>query len=539
MILNTQNVNSRLTFDPSICYRLTLIALMLLSTLSFWICSRFTVDDAFITWRYGRNLVQFGIWGYNPALFDITQAYTNPIYAFLSIIPAYVGMDMVLFFKLSSCLLGILFCFWFVRVTKTAALMLGALMCLPATMIHLFSGLETFLFVFLFSILLLALDEKKHKTAILATLLLFVTRPESWLFIALVPSYLACRVSHAEPVLGKFEIVLLQISKYELIIDYKLLALSLITLGPPLGVYFAFHYYQFGSWLPNTFHIKANAVFSLKELTKFIFFMTPLVLLYKLNRRKMLLFCLAIFGAMSWSYSNSYLFMDYEARFAFHIFIPIYVYLVYLAASLKDRPVHSILPNRWPFKLDSSTLIKTILLAYLAVFGLKSGIRAISLFNAYPRALEAHAALGKAIKSTSSSDSQILAIGDAGMAAYHADILVLDTVGLASGLVGKHGLNDAVLDAYSPSMIAFYSTPTEIDMNLFGQRLIYEWAIKHKLSYQCDLYWRSDYTFKIYTKKSISTLSDVCRNSQVLNDKPEQLKFSENVLKAPWSFWKE
>jgi hypothetical protein len=72
--------------------------------ISFWLFSRFTVDDAFISWRYGKNLVDFGIWNYSPAIFDMTQAYTNPIFAVLSIIPNLFKIDVVLFFKINLAL---------------------------------------------------------------------------------------------------------------------------------------------------------------------------------------------------------------------------------------------------------------------------------------------------------------------------------------------------------------------------------------------------------------------------------------------------
>jgi hypothetical protein len=52
-------------------------------SLSFWLFSRLTVDDAFILWRYCKNFVDAGVWNYNPAVFDMTQAYTSPIYAVL------------------------------------------------------------------------------------------------------------------------------------------------------------------------------------------------------------------------------------------------------------------------------------------------------------------------------------------------------------------------------------------------------------------------------------------------------------------------
>src|SRR5690349_4552654 len=103
-----------------------------LATISLYLFSRFTVDDAFISWRYGKNLVDFGVWNYNPSTFDPTQAYTNPIYAVLGIIPSFFGWDVVLFFKLLSIALLAGFIWWFGRKTNGSWLMILALVGLPA-----------------------------------------------------------------------------------------------------------------------------------------------------------------------------------------------------------------------------------------------------------------------------------------------------------------------------------------------------------------------------------------------------------------------
>lgn len=77
--------------------RLAILAAILFAAGSLYVYSRFTVDDAFITWRYGKNLISHGIWNYSPNFVDPTQAYTNPIFAIAGIIPAAFGWDTVLF----------------------------------------------------------------------------------------------------------------------------------------------------------------------------------------------------------------------------------------------------------------------------------------------------------------------------------------------------------------------------------------------------------------------------------------------------------
>ena len=86
-----------LSFLQNNLIRLVFIAGSLIALINSYLFSRFTVDDAFITWRYGINLVNHGIWSYNPVNFDVTQSYTNALIAFLSLVPAYLELDMVLF----------------------------------------------------------------------------------------------------------------------------------------------------------------------------------------------------------------------------------------------------------------------------------------------------------------------------------------------------------------------------------------------------------------------------------------------------------
>ena len=84
------------------------VMIAIIGLISFWIFSRYTVDDAFITWRYGFNLIKFGHWNYNPSGFDETQSYTNPIFAALSIITAVLGFNVVFFFKIISLLITVI-----------------------------------------------------------------------------------------------------------------------------------------------------------------------------------------------------------------------------------------------------------------------------------------------------------------------------------------------------------------------------------------------------------------------------------------------
>ena len=160
--------------------------------ISFYLFSRLTVDDAFISWRYGKNLVDYGIWNYNPSYFDLTQAYTNPIYAYLSVIPNYLNFNVVLFFKFFSVITTSLFLYYFfykkIKLNNFPSILI-LFLATPATMFHIFGGMETFLFVILSTLLFIFLYKNNLIYSCVATLLLFYIRPETYTLILLVPLF--------------------------------------------------------------------------------------------------------------------------------------------------------------------------------------------------------------------------------------------------------------------------------------------------------------------------------------------------------------
>lgn len=514
-----------------ICIFLGIIA----ASISFWLGSRFTADDAFITWRFGKNLVETGIWNYNPSALDLTQAYTNPIYAILSIIPPLLKIDVVLFFKLISSITLIAFIIWFLRVTKNSIIMLLLLLSIPATMIHVYGGLETFLFVFLMSVLLVSLDKKHNKIAITASLLLFLTRPESWTLVGLVPIFLSIHFPTIKPRLNInsiFEYIL------KIKFDIKILTKSFFLLAIPLACYFIFHYLYFGNALPNTFYAKSGAIFSPREFVKFLFFISPIFLLLLVNKEKLFLFSILFYIPIAYSYAKSYLMMDYAARFAFHLFIPIYCYLVYVAATNSHKSFEVIIDKRSIVASTVNKFINSLLIIYMLFFAMTSGIRAIGLFTYYPRLLDAHGELGKLLSSISDQyNIDSFLIGDAGIAAYHSNLNVLDNAGLGSAKVIREGVTPELINNYGVDLVAFYATPESIQWSLFSQHFIHEWVQKNKLIYLCDLFWREDYTFKIFVKQSSPEIVDLCKQSKILNNKSDAIYFKDIMFQPPIKYW--
>ena len=504
---------------------------------TFWLYSRFTVDDAFITWRYGKTLIEHGIWNYSPSSFDLTQAYTNPIFAILSIVPPLFDFDVVLFFKIFAVVNLITFSFWYVRQTQGSYITLLMLLGMPATMAHCFGGLETFLYVSLVSALYVSLDKDNLKWSVGLLLALFSTRPESWLLSALVPLFFL--VKEKKIALNKLvskEGVLIYISSMK--VDTKSFAIATVALTIPLIVYLLLNKSYFGYALPNTFYVKSGALLSINQLIKFGFFIFPIVLLLLMGRIKIFLLIAAYSFALALSYSSSNLQMDYSARFAFHIFIPIYVFLIYVSASSQGF---------LKFQLDEKILgrvslpifTKLIAVLFLLLFFLISGI-STSIVTYYPRALDSHAALGKMLSQIKGKyQIQSFSLSDAGMAAYHSDIQALDNLGLGSSLVTHRGITSELMDEYQLDIIAFLSRPYEIRLKDFSQQKIFNWASKNNFQYLCDVYWQSDYTLKLYSKFEISELKQVCESSKKANDKDNFSYIKATWQSPPWRYWTE
>ncbi|GAB3491628.1 hypothetical protein [Amycolatopsis cihanbeyliensis] len=112
---------------------------------------RVTMDDSFITWRYGKNLVEHGVWNWNSDGPPV-EGYTNPLYAVLSIIPAALGISAELFFKILAVGIAV----GYVVVVRRARLPRGQEFVLfavtlasPIFHLQLFMGLETVSFALL------------------------------------------------------------------------------------------------------------------------------------------------------------------------------------------------------------------------------------------------------------------------------------------------------------------------------------------------------------------------------------------------------
>jgi hypothetical protein len=520
-------------------YRITLAIFSFVTVASFWVFSRLTVDDAFISWRYGKNFFQTGIWGYNPTLFDLTQAYTNPIYAALSIIPNMFGWDVVLFFKLFSLATLIIFILWFARKTNNSLIMLFIFLCLPATMVHLFSGLETFLFVFVLSALMISLYEDKKCLSTFLTIALFVIRPESWLLVIIVPLYFFIE---QPPSINRLEFKPIRQMLAEMKISLASGSVVFCLVFFPLAAYLVCNYLYFGNILPNTFYVKSGARFEYLSFLFFSFQLIPLLLLIILGRFKLMICISMLFFAMIISYSTSTLVMDYFSRFAFHIFAPIYIFVVYLSANLKGKYLFMSEDEKFTRKIliKKDVACKLFLMLFYFIFLMKSSVDMAAWVTHYPREVDSLAALGKSIAKISGREKiKSFSFGDAGMVAYHSGIPSLDNIGLGSSTVARNGLNSSLLNRYGVDMVIFHAVPSGIRLSEFNQQTLLEWATSNSFKKQCDVFTFDNYIYQVYTRKEIKEISDVCESSKLLNNISNGVYVKNTILNPPWQYWKE
>lgn len=518
--------------------RLAIFAAVLFAAASLYVYARFTVDDAFITWRYGKNLVSHGIWNYSPSSVDPTQAYTNPIFALLGIIPPALGWDVVFFFKIISLATYAAFFAWMIKISERNWLMTLLFLGLPATVVHTFSGLETVVYVFAVAALLVALHQRRLYLSLCLSLLLFITRPESWILVLALPAFWF----FVEPAGG-------QAVKGGRI---RRAAMCALILGLPLAAYFALHIFLFGDPLPNTFYAKSGAIFRPRFARNLLIYTIPLFFAFRRILWPLAALSAAFFGGMIASYTSSDLQMNYSERFSFHVFAPCYVFGLYiLALELKrskkagegEPPAREHASGnffRHARNLPRSLVLGVVLIVLLCRFFTMSGKWPAYEATYYQRALVAHAALGKKISQVAGKyNIKSLSVGDAGMLPYQSNLSVLDNVGLGSARLTRGKPTEALFDSYELGMVIFYTKDGLPVLDEYRQSQILGWAEKKGFFKVGELYWQPDYMLAIYAKQNMPEIEEVCLNSRLVNSVPDSEMRWATLPVPPWVYWHE
>ncbi|GAA3492849.1 hypothetical protein [Streptomyces cremeus] len=218
----------------------------LMGWLAFWLC-RLTVDDAFISWRYGKSFAGSGVWDWNPVVagsgLPRVEAYTNPLYAALSIVPAVAGWPVEAFFKAFGLLLlcgGIAVAAVLRDVPRHQRVALVAVMAAnPVFVSHFFHGLESGSFALFIALLYGVLYRRGRLGALgrTAAVLVALSRPEgvAYAFAAVAWAALANRGDRRE-------------------------VRGALAVAGGLAGYWALRAWWFGRLLPHTYLVTSGSV---------------------------------------------------------------------------------------------------------------------------------------------------------------------------------------------------------------------------------------------------------------------------------------
>jgi len=495
----TQLTGAREGASSGILWRFGYAVLGLVAATLAFLFFRVTMDDSFITWRYGKNLVEHGVWNWNVTGRPV-EAYTNPLYALLSIIPALFGIPAELFFKIIAVGIAV----GYVVVVLRARLPRGQEFVLlavagasPIFFLQLFMGLETVSF------------------ALLIALLFGIVYRRGGLGTAGFVVAGAVALSRPEGIV----LAVVALGWSVLIDRSRANRRGAATVLGVWALYWCARWIYFGSFFPNTFYTKTGGDREFfVDLLNFVPAVGPMVLpvmiglalgfgLYQRATGRSLLSqpdmlrhvvpvvltltsMLIIFGV----YKRSELVMDTGHRFYWQLLFP--VVLVVLSRPIRsDRSTADTRIERlpaliaiclataavllWePGKASSGVVAGTVVVVIGIVVGSvrKSAASALvcgiglaaavgfgdgtelTQMLAYRYRLEAaHQAVGEAIAATQ-LPSGALAIGDAGVLPYTAEVQAIDINGLATEEAVSGDLPAAFLQANDLQLAIMLST---------------------------------------------------------------------------------
>ncbi|MES2908695.1 MAG: hypothetical protein V4688_06000 [Pseudomonadota bacterium] len=403
------------------------------------ICLGFTADDALISFRYGHNLVEHGVWNWNGDSRDLVEAYTNPIYTFLSIIPHSAGLNLLLFFKLLGALeIALVFAILWQASNRQLLpfLTVATFTTLNVVFfIHAFSGLETLLY-FAAVLYVLTAPAAQLKSPAAASLILLapLIRPEG----ALISLYLMFVIFSTKAPGTQQR-------------DAQKWAVLFMLIG---AGYFAVRYAYFGQLLPNTFYVKSGA--GLQTLLYNIYIERNYLILVMLAyawlayRKVDLLFpTLQLAGYLLFNLTAD-LQMNYASRFSFQAVFPIIVYGFLLLLQSLDYA-----------KLRRNIFLPLVLAATSLL--LVSPKEMAALLTWYPFGLQSHAALGYKLADFKGK-GYVLAVGDAGILPYLADWHTVDYIGLANRSIARH-IHDGSKPVFPrPDVIVMYGATSDCEV---------------------------------------------------------------------------
>ncbi|MEU6641303.1 hypothetical protein ABZ863_02020 [Saccharomonospora sp. NPDC046836] len=428
--------------------RTTWLVLGLLTLLAFgtWAAWSFTVDDAFITFRYSANLAEGNgpVWNVGD---DPVEGFTNFAWMIWHALFVSFGFDPALVAKVTSLVIAVGTLAMLLRATEGAGrIVAGAayVVFLP-TYFHLAGGLETVAFaaaVLRMAAIGVRVIEGRRVFDWEPPLLLLLAgmlRPEG--LLAALPGF----------------VVWFWYAR-----DDRLVRLY-TGIAAVLGVgYFGWRWIYYGHPLPNTFYVKfgnLTAGWDWTERTLLLFapllVLTVLLLVWKDLRATGLLLCSTVVTTCA-TYALSGPSMDYLHRFAYHVY-PV----LCLGAGLAVGA----LTHRW---LTAAVGVAAV--GGTAVTGaIAPDLPVIANYGADLR--RAHVAIGQGLAETGvDPEFETLAVGDAGAIPYYSGWRTIDYIGLNDEAIAHGDDPTDVVRQARPTVVILTSNSAEAPEELYGLR---------------------------------------------------------------------
>lgn len=222
-------------------WMLTCVPLALFLSLAL-VCYHCTVDDAFISFRYARNLAEGHGLVFNVG--ERVEGFSNPLWVLILSLASAAGMNIVTASKLIGLGCGALTLALLMRLCRgtlsLSRVATFAVLCYTATNIsfvyYAISGLETAFYTATMVLMVYLLSERKEMKAGAACAALALTRPEGILYV--IPLALGC------------------------LFNGRGIRKLLVVLGIPIAAYAAYTSFRlmyYGTLLPNSYHAKIGA----------------------------------------------------------------------------------------------------------------------------------------------------------------------------------------------------------------------------------------------------------------------------------------
>jgi arabinofuranosyltransferase len=453
----------------------------------------YTIDDAFITFRYAENLTNGWGLSFNQSPPHV-EGYTSLLWTLVMAIPHAIGLDAVLVSKLLgvSLTLATVIVIWMAiyfaaqKVPKAGGILVAVFgpilfLSFPYCAVHSVSGMETALAAFLYCTSVgqfLQLHQRTHARWLLPLMcfLLGVTRPEANLFCTLL-----------------LAVALLSVPKGQRV-KFALCCFTCYVL--PGAGYFAWRYSYYGMLFPLPFYIKSGQVGLaglppsydfLKDIA--LAFTLPLLafIFYAPTRQKAVLLPLAAMFAY-------FLTVDHITGYGDRYFYPLLPVLSVLGGLGIARMIAALSPQ-------ASVWTRTALLSIAAialVVGFQQGQYSAGGFLTYAQGLNrAHRVLGQTLSEMRWKSHPVLVIADAGTVPYYSRLETIDSFGLNDAFIATHSRSDRsdYVFAHNPTLVVLISWSGDtFDSPLPYENALFKACLKNGYSRQtvfrfCEAYY--------------------------------------------------